>query len=189
MEAQVHMDQSSLVSEPALFPVVCSNEAATIVGIIMSVETQCATTSHFNLTFEILMEFGILMSDDSLDPEKHSSVTFKENFPPISVCTVEGGRLLALGNDSSSVKGRSAKYKPDIVSLLELRANGAKVDTNVAKLGFQCSHNIQVLDILGVFGLFERIRFGSRQKRKFLWDTLKSSIPSISIPWMAIGDW
>ncbi|MFQ6669207.1 hypothetical protein Gotur_034549 [Gossypium turneri] len=111
MEAQVHMDQSSLVSEPALLPVVFSNEAAPIVGTIMSVETQCATTSHFNLNFERLMEFGILMSDDSLDPEKHSSVTFKENFSPISVCTVEGGRLLALGNDSSSVKGRSASKK------------------------------------------------------------------------------
>ncbi|PPS09990.1 hypothetical protein GOBAR_AA10649 [Gossypium barbadense] len=95
MEAQVHMDQSSLVSEAALLPVVSSNEAATIVGTIMGVETQCATTSHFNLTFERLMEFGILMSDGSLDPEKHSSVTFKENFSRNYVCTVreESGSL------------------------------------------------------------------------------------------------
>ncbi|KAK5772629.1 hypothetical protein PVK06_048922 [Gossypium arboreum] len=168
MEAQVHMDQCSLVSEAALLPVVFSNEAATIVGTIMGVETQCATTSHFNLTFERLMEFGILMSDGSLDPEKHSSATFKENFSRNSVCTV--------------------REESDIVSLLELRASGTKVDANVAKLGFQCSHSIEVLDILGVFGLVERIRFQSRQKRKFLWDTLKSSIPSISLPWMAISD-
>ncbi|MBA0632675.1 hypothetical protein Godav_001370 [Gossypium davidsonii] len=186
------MDQSSLVSKPALLPVVFSNEATTIVGIIMSVETQCATTSHFNLTFERLMEFGILMSDDSLDPEKHSSVTFKENFSPISVCTVEGARLLALGNDSSSVKGQSASKKNGLGRVGRKLTNHYEDSIRVKLVQNHPQFIlIRVLSSIPSKSIFIVFVFGNlvRQKRKFLWDTSKSSIPSVSIPWMAIGDW
>ncbi|MBA0668472.1 hypothetical protein Goklo_001379 [Gossypium klotzschianum] len=114
------MDQSSLVSKPALLPVVFSNEATTIVGIIMSVETQCATTSHFNLTFERLMEFGILMSDDSLDPEKHSSVTFKENFSPISGGKKIDKSLRGQGIQFNTTRRSRIPLSDSINSLVEL---------------------------------------------------------------------
>ncbi|MBA0614857.1 hypothetical protein Godav_015096, partial [Gossypium davidsonii] len=37
-----------------------------------------ATTSHFNLTFEGLVEISVSLCAGVLDPKKHSAVTFKE---------------------------------------------------------------------------------------------------------------
>ncbi|PPS13029.1 hypothetical protein GOBAR_AA07617 [Gossypium barbadense] len=71
IKAYVQMNQTEPAYEPESLPVFFSNESVTIVETSMSAEIQCATTSHFNLTFKGLVEIGVSMSEGVLDPEKH----------------------------------------------------------------------------------------------------------------------
>ncbi|KAL1104839.1 hypothetical protein V6Z11_D04G094200 [Gossypium hirsutum] len=100
------------------------------------------------------------------------------------------------------------EHKPDLLSLIEMRVNGGKADSIIAKLGFHRSHHVEATRFSGgiwicwkesvfkVTGTSFRQPFlvtfvyGSPNysKRRFLWEALHRTIPVDGSPWMAIGD-
>ncbi|MBA0878497.1 hypothetical protein Goshw_021855, partial [Gossypium schwendimanii] len=81
------------------------------------------------------------------------------------------------------------EHKSDIVGLLEPRMSGAiAADSITTKLAFQCSHRVEVIGYSSGIWLGWKDLIWVDLKQKLLWEALKSSIPSKSNPWVAIGD-
>ncbi|MBA0772182.1 hypothetical protein Gotri_007601 [Gossypium trilobum] len=57
-------------------------------------------SSHFNLTFEGVIEMGVTMKEGVLDPARHTTIVFKENKDPNLTGVVEGGCSKLSGNEA-----------------------------------------------------------------------------------------
>ncbi|MBA0817730.1 hypothetical protein Gohar_022251, partial [Gossypium harknessii] len=63
------------------------------------------TITHFNLTFEALLEVDVTLKEGVLDPAKHSTIVFKENNHPNSFELADDDQAEVLGNDDLTSKG------------------------------------------------------------------------------------
>ncbi|XP_016667281.1 uncharacterized protein [Gossypium hirsutum] len=74
------------------------------------------------------------------------------------------------------------EHKPDLISLIETRVSGEKVDSIIAKLGISDTSSRQPLFVTFVYAS------PNHSKWRSLWETLQRTIPVDGSPWMAIGD-
>ncbi|MBA0680177.1 hypothetical protein Goari_011889 [Gossypium aridum] len=125
--------------------------------------------AHFNPTFEGLEDVDVQLIKSILDPRKHSVGYASPRFPHV-------------------FREYNLEYKPYIISFLETKVSGIKVDKIIAKLGFRYSYRVEAI------GYSEGIWIGWKNyvrvevKRKNLWKELSSSLPVGQIPWETIGD-
>ncbi|KAH1107797.1 hypothetical protein J1N35_011565 [Gossypium stocksii] len=112
---------------------------------------------HFNPTFEESSLVNVAIKDGVLDAKNHSTVVFKKsnNLDPIRE---EIGRNTGPADPNLPAKGCASDnflrafreyknhYKPD---LLEPRISGVKVDTIIAKLGWDKSHRVEAVGFSG----------------------------------------
>ncbi|MBA0823561.1 hypothetical protein Goarm_020286, partial [Gossypium armourianum] len=122
---------------------------------------------NFNPMFKGVMEPLGHPVKDSLNPTKHSIVSFKDNEGLKNSKSL--GKVISVEIDKGipSLKGRAHKsqmrlkrrkcfemriiiekvvkleLRPDIVDLLETRVSGDKANSIIASIGFQCSHQVE----------------------------------------------
>ncbi|MBA0770674.1 hypothetical protein Gotri_019278 [Gossypium trilobum] len=69
------------------------------------------TITHFNLTFEVLLEVVVTLKEGVLEPAKHSTIVFMESNHPNLFESADDDRAEVLGNDDSTSKGQIAGGK------------------------------------------------------------------------------
>ncbi|KAH1057132.1 hypothetical protein J1N35_035197 [Gossypium stocksii] len=111
--------------------------------------------AHYNPVFNKSEGFIVPISDNTLDPEllspqnlcKNSKAKIDDTSSK-SDCNIDSGNQGCANVKFPRIFWEdNMEHKPDIISLLELRVSGPKVDSIIAKLGFQFSHCMK--DILG----------------------------------------
>ncbi|KAH1096848.1 hypothetical protein J1N35_013769 [Gossypium stocksii] len=131
---------------------------------ITEVENLEKIKAHYNSVFDESEGFMVPISDNTLDPE---SIEVMANLLLSQIISksptaelVEVASNLKDNNGPSSQGCANSKFprffreynrdhKPDIVSLLETRVNGAKADKIIAMLGFQFSHRVEAIGFSG----------------------------------------
>ncbi|MBA0757977.1 hypothetical protein Gotri_021019, partial [Gossypium trilobum] len=130
--------------------------------VSISLSNDKAISLHVNPTFVKHPEVKVGLISNVFDPKKHTAVTFQENLDNKSKSKVRVNPLrIPKGHDIVlKVRKRmdigcakskfitvfqeyNREHRPDLISLLDTRVGGDKVDLVIAKLGFQNSHHVE----------------------------------------------
>ncbi|MBA0602401.1 hypothetical protein Gorai_002581 [Gossypium raimondii] len=102
---------------------------------VFNVGTDFFVSSHYNPTFEKVLELSVMLKNGVFDTSKQSAIIFKENILLKSVATLGDGQREYMRGIDPLVE-YFLENKPETVSLVEPRVSGSKVNGIIAKLGF-----------------------------------------------------